>query len=104
MTFNGSQRLHRKAFVDRNLRWLYGRLEASGCVDCGAKELLILDFDHIGAKRGNVTALARDGYSRAVLEAELAQCEVRCANCHRIRTVETRRQFRALALTSRAPL
>jgi Zn finger protein HypA/HybF involved in hydrogenase expression len=103
LAFSGNERLHRKPFVDRNLRWLLKTLRDRGCIDCGTTELVLLDFDHLGAKRGNVTALARDGYSRAVLEAEVARCGVRCANCHRKRTVETQRHFRCRALTSAPP-
>lgn len=62
-------------------------LLASHCVDCGDSRLIVLDFDHVGPKAGNVTDLARRGCSVRRLEAETAQCEVRCANCHRRRTL-----------------
>jgi hypothetical protein len=97
------KQLHRKAFIDRNLRWLYDQLRQAGCVDCGTSDLIVLDHDHVGAKRGHVSRLVRDGYSRAVLEEELAHCEVRCANCHRRRTAESRGYFRARGLSSDAP-
>ncbi len=96
-------RLHRKAFVDENLRWLYGLLARASCADCGLRDALVLEHDHVGAKRGNVMTLAWDGYSRAVLEREIASCVVRCVNCHRRRTVEAGRWFRALGLPSEAP-
>jgi hypothetical protein len=38
-----------------------------------------------------VTDLARRGLSLQRLEAEVAQCVVRCANCHRRRTVGSSR-------------
>jgi hypothetical protein len=34
-----------------------------------------------------VTELARRGCSLAVVEAEASRCEIRCANCHRRRTL-----------------
>lgn len=62
---------------------------ASGCVDCGYNtHPAALDFDHIDGttKVDNVSKLARLR-SWAAIEAEIAKCEVVCANCHRIRTV-----------------
>jgi len=97
----GRERLHRKPFIDRNLRWLYGQLAEASCVDCGLSDPVVLEYDHVGDKRGSVTRLAWSGYSRATLKAEIAQCEVRCASCHRRRTVESRGWFRSLGLSSK---
>lgn len=59
---------------------------ARGCVDCGFKDHpAALDFDHVrGVKLLNVSAAK----SIAQADAEIAKCEVRCANCHRIKTWE----------------
>lgn len=73
----------------RNLRHIFAVLQATGCVDCDERDLVVLDFDHVGEKTGNVTHLARRGASLARLKAEIGQCEVRCANCHRRRTRRT---------------
>jgi hypothetical protein len=62
-------------------------LMRSRCVDCGDSRLVALEFDHVGAKAATVTEIARGGCSLRRLEAEVAQCEVRCANCHRRRTL-----------------
>lgn len=74
----------------RNMHFVRRLLEGSQCADCGVSDLLVLEFDHIGSKRGNVVELARRGCSLAVLEAEIAVCQVRCANCHRRRTRRAR--------------
>jgi predicted transcriptional regulator len=78
--------------VARNVIYAYTRLEASGCTDCGLKEICALDFDHVGPKQANVVWLAHSGCSLVRLIAEIEQCEVRCANCHRRRTVRERRK------------
>lgn len=70
----------------RNTAVMYSWLESAGCADCGTRELCVLEFDHVRGKTGNVSDLARDGCSVARLRAEIARCEVRCANCHRRRT------------------
>jgi hypothetical protein len=60
--------------------------EASGCVDCGIKNYILLDFDHLSDKKYNVSRMIHDGFSWAAIKKEIAKCEVVCANCHRIRT------------------
>ena len=70
----------------RNARHMFAVLRASGCVDCGEADLVVLDFDHIGPKRANVTHLAYQGCSLRRLDEEISACEPRCANCHRRRT------------------
>jgi len=53
-----------------------------GCVDCGEKDLRVLELDHVrGTKRKNVSHMYRA--SEANLLAEIAKCDVRCGNCHR---------------------
>ena len=63
---------------------------ASGCTDCGLidlEHLEIYDFDHLPGqtKARGVAAMLTSGTFEDLL-AEIAKCEVVCANCHRIRT------------------
>jgi len=74
----------------RNVEFVYEYLEHHLCVDCGVGDPILLEFDHVGAKRKSVTTLAWDGYSLASIVREIAHCEVRCCNCHRRRTLERR--------------
>lgn len=58
-----------------------------GCMDCGYnKHACALDFDHRPGeiKLFNVAALMSGVWAR--VEAEIAKCDVVCANCHRVRT------------------
>ena len=59
---------------------------ASGCVDCGEKNPIVLDFDHLKNKKYNISRMIHDGHSWASIKKEIKKCEVVCANCHRIRT------------------
>ncbi len=69
----------------RNQLFLRELLQRSSCVDCGEGDHVVLEFDHVGNKRGEISKLA--GWcSLAVLERELAVCEIRCCNCHRLKT------------------
>ena len=71
----------------RNMAYLRDLLTRSRCVDCGEARLTVLEFDHVGDKCGNVTELARRGCSLEALQAEISNCEIRCGNCHRRRTL-----------------
>jgi hypothetical protein len=65
-------------------------LEAHPCVDCGLADWRCLELDHVrGRKLGNVSDMVRTGVGPERVRRELAKCEVRCANCHRIRTGRT---------------
>lgn len=61
---------------------------ASGCVDCGINNHIVLDFDHINDKKYNVSQMVHDGFSWKAILKEIAKCQVVCANCHRLRTYE----------------
>jgi hypothetical protein len=55
------------------------------CVDCGERDPLVLEFDHLGEKSFNISKGLRDHSWQAVLD-EIDKCDVVCANCHRRRT------------------
>ena len=58
----------------------------SGCIDCGYNENPVaLDFDHVrGDKSFDISK--RMGSSLKIILHEIAKCEIRCANCHRVKT------------------
>jgi hypothetical protein len=89
--------------VARNFAHLEAVLARSGCIDCGTRDTLVLEFDHVGPKRASVSKLAWNGCSLATIDAEIAQCEVRCANCHRRVTGLRGAYFRSRVLSSVAP-
>lgn len=60
--------------------------QASGCVDCGITNHIVLDFDHLKDKKYNISQMVRDGFPWKEIKKEIEKCEVVCANCHRIRT------------------
>lgn len=56
------------------------------CVDCGIQyPYYVMDFDHLGDKKFNLSGGARTG-SLEKVTLEIAKCDVVCANCHRERT------------------
>jgi hypothetical protein len=67
-----------------------------GCVDCGYHQNpVVLEFDH---RPGTVKMFDIGhgvGLSADRLLDEMAKCDVRCANCHRIKTHERREAKKA---------
>jgi hypothetical protein len=97
------ERPHRTPQVARNFLHLETVLTRNGCTDCGERDPLVLEFDHVGIKRENVTRLAWSGSSLATIDAEISQCEIRCASCHRRVTAARGGHFRWRALSSPLP-
>lgn len=84
----------RNASVRGRNRRLLERAKDVPCADCGKRyPPFVMDFDHVrGTKRANVSLLAGSGAPEAVIEAEIAKCDIVCANCHRERTHGGRRR------------
>lgn len=76
----------RKREIQR-LRQLVEEIEQQPCADCGRQfPPCVMDFDHVrGTKVEAIGRLTVSG-GEPTLRAELAKCDVVCANCHRIRT------------------
>lgn len=54
---------------------------------CAEDDPAVLDFHHRDSenKRLSISSMITFGYGKKSLEAEIAKCEVLCANCHRKR-------------------
>lgn len=59
------------------------------CADCGESDPIVLEFDHVKDKVKEVSKLRRAN-SLDRVKLEIDKCEVRCANCHRRKTVARR--------------
>ena len=65
------------------------------CTDCGEGDLVVLQFDHCrGDKEFDVTYMMSIGRSLRAIQAEIAKCDVVCANCHCRRTAARARSWR----------
>lgn len=82
----------RRVEYRRALRDYVDDLKRKPCVDCaGTFEPCQMQFDHIGTdKVASVSQMVR-GKGRAFVDAEIAKCELVCANCHALRTHRRRR-------------
>jgi hypothetical protein len=59
------------------------------CVDCGESDRIVLTFDHVrGEKSNDIANMVRGGASLETIRIEIEKCEVRCFNCHAVKTHE----------------
>jgi hypothetical protein len=73
------------ALIAERMRFLVDFLRERPCVDCGERDPVVLEFDHLADKAFNVSAGLRTHKWETVLR-EIDKCDVVCANCHRRRT------------------
>lgn len=68
----------------------------TGCVDCGYRlHPSALQFDHVPMKGRKIKEVSKFTDPKKMRE-EMKKCEIRCANCHFIKTMERRMMKRAL--------
>lgn len=79
-------------------REFLSRLKDKPCMDCENRFIPeVMEFDHLdpSSKKLNIATMVATGYSDERILEEISKCELVCANCHRIRTVERRLRRRS---------
>ena len=103
---------HRQRYIDQatvikkrlsreRTAFLFDFFAAHPCTDCGERDPLVLEFDHIGEKSFGISHALRGHNWQRVLD-EIARCEVVCANCHRRRTIQRGRFMRGILAEDRS--
>lgn len=96
---------HRKEVRKRNEKInlenqikVIGYLKNNPCVDCGENNVVFLDFDHKDDvdKINNISNMLNESCSWGKIKNEIDKCDVRCANCHRLRTAKQQDWYRKL--------
>jgi hypothetical protein len=83
----------RKDRSKKDAEKIYNILVKEACVDCGENDPLVLEFDHQRDKDFNISNMIGD-YKWSRILSEIEKCEIRCANCHRIKTAKERGYYR----------
>ena len=80
---------------NKTRQWFEEYRRTLSCEACGVHDHRVLEFHHRdpSAKEKAVTTMMYN--SRARIEAEIAKCDVLCANCHRILHYEERAKKRS---------
>lgn len=96
-----SQAVRRKeALAAERAEYVVDFLSKRSCVDCGERDPLVLEFDHLANKKFNIAKGLRNRSWQAIVD-EIAKCDVVCANCHRRRTALRVRSARAVVIQRR---
>jgi hypothetical protein len=87
----GRIREQKRQYRLANAEWVTQLKLERGCVDCGyAKHPAALHFDHRPGEEKYMNVSAMMSRGREAIAAEIAKCDVRCANCHNIITAQRR--------------
>lgn len=64
---------------------------SAACADCGGKyPPCVFHFDHVPERGPKLFNIGNGDYAIETIKAEIAKCDIVCANCHAIRTWITR--------------
>jgi len=75
--------------IKKNIRtYIYNYLSERSCIKCGETEIACLQFDHRdpSKKLFNIANSGNRCYSQEKINAEIAKCDILCANCHAKKT------------------
>ena len=79
---------------DKYRQIVYDYLLDNSCTDCGEKDPIVLEFDHLIPKEKEYNIANMHHSSELALFKEIEKCEVVCANCHRRRTAKTQNWYK----------
>jgi len=87
-----------KRVREENKTKIVDYLSKHPCVDCGEKDIIVLQFDHVrGKKKNSIAVMLQRAYSWETIKTEIDKCDVRCANCH-IRKTTVERNWKSRLL------
>lgn len=83
--YNETQSEQRKIRKSYQHRIIFTHYKNNPCVDCRENDVLVLQFDHVRGTKSFGIGGSLGKVTDERLVAEIAKCDVRCANCHQRR-------------------
>ena len=99
LTFEQKLKAKEWVFINKqtNRNFIYQYLLQHPCVDCGEKDIIVLELDHVnGNKSFGISDRMTSKWT--TLEKEVNKCEVVCSNCHKRRTARKQGWWKAKIL------
>jgi hypothetical protein len=81
-------RARNREYYAENRKLLFEYYKQNPCVDCGNDNPIVLELDHKDDCNKHKDVSKMMSYKWETIEKEINKCDVRCANCHRIRTAK----------------
>ena len=78
----------RKRQRNKTQTFILSYLKDKQCVDCGEKDIVVLEFDHLKDKSFSIGGTSGRSRSLDSIQREIDKCEIVCANCHKRRTAK----------------
>ncbi len=91
----GLKRIHSYREHMQSVRQQLQTLLGGKCIDCGIDECRVLSFDHIDPHQKTFNICSKLYLPWEELVEEAQKCELRCFNCHHLKTLVTK-QYRNL--------
>lgn len=92
---SGQIRTRAAAARERNRLNLWRYLLEHPCVDCGERDPVVLEFDHVEPRQGKcVTSLLSSACSWGGILKKIGTCDVVCSACHTRRTLSRANSWR----------
>ncbi len=88
---------HKAKVLERNKiirkisqEYILNLLKNNHCADCKNSDYRVLEFDHVpgNKKLYNISTMLQSYHSIESIKKEINKCDIVCANCHTIRTIE----------------
>lgn len=76
------QRAFQRDWKRRAKDWFRELKAGLSCARCGFSHPAAIQFHHTGSKEADITQMVQRQVPRERILAEIAKCEVLCANCH----------------------
>ena len=76
---------HGNITAKKNRQEILKYFKTHPCKDCGEVNPIVLEFDHIKSKSFGISSKVKN-YPWHKILPEIKKCEVRCSNCHAIKT------------------